>query len=458
MSDEQRLRLQMSGGRSAALLALALLALQAPRAGGQDGSCTEARGSLCLRCPGPSSAREAAAASALPFLQEFGATPLLDAHMGRLRDPSDPRQVATAFPTCDPYTTQCSLEGAGCAVLHYGDGCSAPRFAGRNQALSILAAVSIAAEGEEHFHSTLLAGPAAPALRLVQAMARAHAIRAFDTSSISWMVDGGSTARGFSDVVVAGRWVYYIPGCYSGYAGGADLCRTVVRYDTLCASAEGWVSADCYDAVDLADVLPFSFKNRINFATAVYDGARYLYLISGIGDDMKPPVAAFVRYDTSVPLRSGTSWRLVDAQQRTADSAGSFTGGASDGRYIYLAPGPAWSVLLSGSPTSSVEGSGRVLRYDTWAGGASPGNTAPGDSSSYWYGWAFFEAGQSLHADCQRFSGAVYDGNRYVYFVRPLPTAVNTHITGCSQPAVVAGAFGAFEDHAVRHQARSCLG
>ena len=69
-------------------------------------------------------------------------------------------------------------------------------------------------------------------------------------------------------------------------------------------------------AVDLADVLPFSFKNRINFATAVYDGARYLYLISGIGDDMKPPVAAFVRYDTSVPLRSGTSWRLVDAQQQ----------------------------------------------------------------------------------------------------------------------------------------------
>ena len=57
MSDEQRLRLQMSGGRSAALLALALLG-QVPRAGGQDGSCTEARGSLCLRCPGPSSARE----------------------------------------------------------------------------------------------------------------------------------------------------------------------------------------------------------------------------------------------------------------------------------------------------------------------------------------------------------------------------------------------------------------
>ncbi len=54
MSDEQRQQLQMSG-RSAALLALLALLGQAPRAGGQDGSCTEARGSLCLRCPGPSS-------------------------------------------------------------------------------------------------------------------------------------------------------------------------------------------------------------------------------------------------------------------------------------------------------------------------------------------------------------------------------------------------------------------
>jgi hypothetical protein len=392
----------------AMLLLLLYVHVRLPLIGGQvESSCTEARGSLCLRCPRPRDARSLEAVSALPHLAVADDVPLLDAHMGQLRDPSDP-QMLPGIPQCEPYTSQCTRQEAACAVLHYGDECPAPRFGGRAQQLSVLAAVSVAADGDGRFHSTLVSGPGTPALRLTQAVSQPGAIRSFDTASLP----AGATARGFSTVVVAGRWVYYIPGCYSTWAGADNLCRTVVRYDTLC-SGGGWGEAPCYESVDLASVLLLSFKNKINFGSAVYDGKRYLYLVSGVGDPIKTPVAAFVRFDThGAGLDDGGSWRLTtNAISRTPSSAGSFTSAVTDGRYLYFMPGPAWAVLLGDAPSSTVESEGRLLRYDTWR----DSGDAPGDSSNFWYGWAFFEAGVQLHADCQQFSSAAFDGSRYIY-------------------------------------------
>ena len=362
---------------SAAQLALLLAALSPVSLAQFESTCSEAVGSVCLRCPRPLTARSAQAAAALPFTVDGGGSvPLLDAHMGQLRDPSDPQQQP-GIAQCEPYTSQCTLTEAACSILHYGATCTAPRFTGRGQSLSVLAAVSVAADGDGRFRSTLIAGPGTPALRLTQAVNQLGAIRSFDTASLP----GSGTARGFSSVVVAGRWVYYIPGCYSGYASGVSaLCRTLVRYDTLCSSG-GWGEAACYESVDLSSVLSLSFRNKINFGTAVYDGRRYLYLISGVGDSIRTPVAAFVRFDTQLSLTAPQSWRLFStAISRTPSCAGSFTSAVTDGRYLYFMPGPAWSVLLGGVASSTVESEGRILRYDTRA----MTDEAVGDTSSFW--------------------------------------------------------------------------
>ena len=391
-------------GQASLLPSLLSLLLQVQPIGCQaSGLCTEALGSLCVRCPRPRDARSQLAVSALPQLPSRDTIPLLDAHMGQLLDPSD------AQTQCEPYTSACGSAEAGCAVRHDSPGgnCPSPRFGGRAQSLSVFAAVSVGPDDGSRFHSTLVAGPSTRELRLVQAVSQPGSIRMFDTISIP----GGETARGYSSVVVAGRWVYYIPGCFSLYASSENLCRTVVRYDLLCADG-GWGESICYESADLSRMLLQSFRNKINFGSAVYDGRRYLYLISGVGDTLRTPVAAFVRFDTLGPgLDDPGSWRLIDGIARTPSGAGSFTSAATDGRYLYFMPGPAWTVMLGGDDASVVEREGRLLRYDTWK----DSGEAPGDSSNFWYGWAFFEAGVQLHADCQRFSGAVYDGSRYVY-------------------------------------------
>ena len=72
-----------------------------------------------------------------------------------------------------------------------------------------------------------------------------------------------------------------------------------------------------------------------------------------------------------------------------------------------------WLIVQGGSETAA---EGRLLRFDTLQASA-------GAPANFWAqqglaadGWAAFEMGPGLHADCQRFSGAVYDGARYVYF------------------------------------------
>ena len=100
-------------------------------------------------------------------------------------------------------------------------------------------------------------------------------------------VSTGYTVRGFSAVVQAGRWVFYIPGCFSARAATVDgFCTTLVRFDSLCSQANPFTHADCYAVVNVKNVLDFAFSNKFNFGSAVFDGSRYLYVVSGTGDEM----------------------------------------------------------------------------------------------------------------------------------------------------------------------------
>jgi hypothetical protein len=407
------------------LLASALW-LSKPRGAGANGApCTEADDALCIRCPTPASARHALARSALPALSGLGITgvPLLDAHLGHPIDPSDPAQQLPVA-RCSPYTAQCGRAEASCAVQHLAasaqDVCPAPRFAGRAQPITVVAAVSIAAADDDRLQSTVVTGPATPSShRLLPAATAQGGVRVFNASAL----DGA--AGGFSSAVAAGRWIFYIPGCFSDHTTVAvfvdanlnvrHLCTTIVRYDTLCGSGR-WEDASCFQRVDLRELQRFFYiRNKINFGSAVYDGSRYLYLISGTGDSQRAPIAAFARLDTLGALTAETSWRVVNALGRTQDRAGSFGGGATDGRYLYFSPGPLWPILAGGAAER-----GQFLRYDTrWTSGQAPSPAAA--AQNFWAGqgleaegWDAFEL-VTLHRDCLRFSGAAYDGHRYVY-------------------------------------------
>jgi hypothetical protein len=82
---------------------------------------------------------------------------------------------------------------------------------------------------------------------------------------------------------------------------------------------------------------------------------------------------------------AGLSWEFYDTSPLSS-AAGNYQGGAFDGHYVYLAPA----------------GGGIVTRYDTTAAFVLKGS------------WSTFD---TTPLGGQGFSGAVYDGSRYVYFV-----------------------------------------
>jgi hypothetical protein len=91
------------------------------------------------------------------------------------------------------------------------------------------------------------------------------------------------------------------------------------------------------------------------------------------------------RYDTQAEFTAATAWSIFDTKGISGNDAWTFTGGAFDGRHLYLVPS-------NGSP---------FLRYDTQAGfGAA-------DS------WESLFLGR-VASNANRYSGATFDG-QYVY-------------------------------------------
>lgn len=213
----------------------------------------------------------------------------------------------------------------------------------------------------------------------------------FDAQQIP-VNDGGTPARGFNGGSFDGRFVYFVP----NNSAPAVPDGRVARFDT-----QG--DASVVDAGDAAP--PTSFATPGNWSTydfgaqsgiasgfsgAVFDG-HYLYLVP---DSNQTGLSGYIgRYDTTAAFTSTSSWSSYGIAPKNADAVG-FTGGAFDGRYMYLVP----------------HHNTIVARYDTQAGFGTSGS------------FTLFDLATVVHVDggAPSYAGATFDG-RFVYFAPSQP-------------------------------------
>jgi hypothetical protein len=256
------------------------------------------------------------------------------------------------------------------------------------------------------------------------------------SASAAWASFNLTQASGTADLTVPGfqgaafdkRYVYFAPGYIGQLAGGTIASGNVSRYDTQ-ADFEEPASWSSFDLVALdADAAGFSglvfdgtylyfvphktanpravrFDTRASFDMAsswsvfdlstvdeyaggftggVFDG-RYVYFVPASGSDFNHRDSVVTRYDTQGAFTAATAWSSFNTKDISGNNAWTFTGGAFDGRYLYLVPS-------NGSP---------FLRYDTEAGF---------DAAGSWENLFL----NRVSANASRYSGASFDG-RYVY-------------------------------------------
>jgi len=186
-----------------------------------------------------------------------------------------------------------------------------------------------------------------------------------------------------------GRYVYFPPYWGDRYVG------TIVRYD----SQSTFTSQASWTTFDLSTVN----VGAVGFQGAVFDG-RYLYLVpSENGANYFGPSfdGVVARYDTTAAFASSSSWATFDISTVNAAAKG-FRGGAFDGRYVYLVPGPGLFIEYTTNPNTFVS------RYDSRSDFLNAASWSTFDLAKVNPGATGLAGGA--------FAGAAFDG-RYVYLV-----------------------------------------
>ena len=234
-----------------------------------------------------------------------------------------------------------------------------------------------------------------------------HDTRGDFASSASWSAyqPNPSTPVSFAGGTFDGRYLYLSPVVdLQGNVSGV-----VTRYDSTASFTEaaGWSTFDVTKAGG-ADA-----PNAGAFYGAVFDG-RYVYFVPGA-----QALGVVARYDSTATFGSATAWAFFNTNLASNLGSGSFSGGAFDGRFLYLAPStlgaPAFELDLR-APFTAVA-SWRVHIPDSSVGGSRNG-LAPG------------------------VAGAAYDG-RHLYFIPGPPQAVSI---SNGELGVYDGHVGAFTD------------
>ncbi len=148
------------------------------------------------------------------------------------------------------------------------------------------------------------------------------------------------------------------------------------------------------------------------FSGGAFDG-RYLYLIPGFDGTADSGLA--LRYDTTAAFTTGASWEQFDTMALSPDARG-YIDADFDGRYIYYVP-------------NEDETSGVVVRFDTTA------------SFTLASSWQTFDT-RTLNPSAAAYSSAVFDG-RYVYF-EPGANTVVARFDARNPPAMPPGFSGSF--------------
>jgi len=231
----------------------------------------------------------------------------------------------------------------------------------------------------------------------------------------------------FAGAAFDGRYIYYAP-------NSTPNKIHVARYDTQ-ASFEAPAAWSTFNVEPIAAAPVLSFKG------AVFDG-RYVYFIPE-ADDSDAPGGKVVRYDSQSPFDTAASWSMFDTV-RVNPKAQRFSGGAFDGRYLYMAPAGTkegergfaarYDTQASFEQTSSwstfdttaldpwaFEFAGAVFdgRYLYFAARAFGGRTPRYDTQGSFedpLSWSLFDAQMFVKEQPQNFGGVVFDG-RYVYFL-----------------------------------------
>ncbi len=195
----------------------------------------------------------------------------------------------------------------------------------------------------------------------------------------------GTDLVGYRGGAFDGRYVYFCP-CETDAGPGNGK---VLRYDTTgsFSTSGAWTSFD----VTLAGGVGAAG----GYFGAVFDGRHVTFVPCENGSGFHAEV---LRYDTDALFTQSSSWETFDASSEGAGDG--YAGGFFDGRYVFFLP----------------EGDfhGRMLRYDTQSGFASPAS------------WDVFDAASSgVGARVGRYEGGVFDG-RYLYCV-PGEDALGIH-------------------------------
>jgi hypothetical protein len=123
------------------------------------------------------------------------------------------------------------------------------------------------------------------------------------------------------------------------------------------------------------------------FEGTVFDGTYVYFVPWAFGAS-----GTIVRYDTGALFGVAASWQSYDLAANVDATAHGFVGGAFDGRYVYLVPGPGGAAVNT-----------RIARYDI--------HQPFGAKAS----WTTFDLA-TLNAGDNRYADAAFDG-RYLYLV-----------------------------------------
>lgn len=188
----------------------------------------------------------------------------------------------------------------------------------------------------------------------------------------------GVDPDGYYGAAFDGQYVYFAPrnNGTTGYHG------EVLRYDTaaIFSLPSSWTTFDVQSKIDGA---------RGGYTGAVFHDP-YVYFVPHVDNEGYHGVV--LRYDTTQDFATNGSWETFDAPMELG-AIGGYTGAVIGGGYIYFVP--------YGHTTGH---HGEVLRYNTLADFLDPGS------------WATYDAGSNgVGVEPVGYEGGTFDG-RYVYF------------------------------------------
>jgi len=198
-------------------------------------------------------------------------------------------------------------------------------------------------------------------------------------SSDSWEAyDAGSvdslTTKGFfGNPIFDGQFMYFVPNNNGSVSG------IVLRYDTT----KPFKTSTSWEAYNAGSVDSLTTKG---FLGAVLDG-QFIYFVPYHNGAYNGIV---LRYDTTKPFKSSTSWEAYDLGGMASGAAKGYWGGVLVENFIYF------------SPYKNSSAHGQILRYDI---------TKPFKSAG---AWAVFNAA-TVSANCKGFGVPCTDG-RFIYF------------------------------------------